>query len=172
MSHLMDTLLEDQRRMEADPAHIAPVVAQAEQAAQAGFVSMAGQDSRVARLMREAAENRARADRLAAALDVAQCRIAQLSADLLTIKGENATAQDGSHIARVILGDCYALVEYDHVAAEAPNYNVESPTCGPGREESITPLNVFLNGYWCDIDDVRAALEYEALVEAIAVVLA
>ena len=131
-------------------------------------MAMGGMESVVQALRATNAEQRVRIEKLQEMLHETQRLAANLGSQVRELKGENATAQDGSHIARVILGDCYALVEYDHVAAEAPNYNVESPTCGPGRDESIIPLNVFLNGYWCDIDDVRAALDAGRLVERIA----
>jgi hypothetical protein len=79
MSHLMDALLADQRRLEADPAYIAPVVAQAERAAQAGFVSMAGQDSRVARLMVENGELRAQIDDMERLCRLQATRISELT---------------------------------------------------------------------------------------------
>ena len=86
---------------------------------------------------------------------------------LRTLKGENATPDRGCHIARVILGDCYALVEYEHQPAEEPIYDVESPVCGPGHPEDLTPLRVMLNGHWCDLEDVRGALDEQILIERI-----
>lgn len=102
---------------------------------------------------------------LRAELDLARQRIAELSRELRTLKGDNATPDRGCHIARVIVGDAAALVEYEHQAAEAPVLDINSPLCGPGHPEVVTPLRVFLNGFWCDIEDVRAALDEQRLVE-------
>ncbi len=104
---------------------------------------------------------------LRAELGLARQRIAELSRELLTLKGDDARPERGCHIARVIVGDAAALVEYEHQAAEAPNYDVESPLCGPGHPEVITPLRVFINGHWCDIGDVVAALDDARLIERI-----
>ena len=126
-----------------------------------------GQDSRIARLMLEAAEQRERAERLSEALDAAQRRIAHLNNDLATATGANATPQDGSAVARVIVGDAYVQVEYDYTPAEDAVMDVESPVCGPGHPEEITPLRVFINGYWCGLQDVQAALDDDTLIERI-----
>lgn len=161
MSALLEPLLTREQREEAQDndrkAGITPAPQQS-----------TGQDARVARLMVELAAERERADRLSEALDAAQRRIAQLGHDLLTLKGENARPQEGSEIARVICGDAYVLVEYDYTPAEEAVYDLNSPVCGPGHPEEIALLNVFINGAWCDIEDVRAALEDARLVERIA----
>lgn len=123
-------------------------------------IVLPGVDTRLARLMVDNSELRAR-------FDAACVRIADLSRDLRTLKGENAYPQDGSHIARIVAGDSYVLVEYDLQPAEAPVYDLESPLCGPGCAEEITVLNLFVNGAWSDPSDVRAALEDERLIESI-----
>lgn len=38
-------------------------------------------------------------------------------------------------------------VEYDYQPAERPNYDVESPLCGPGCEASVELCGVYVNGH-------------------------
>ena len=40
----------------------------------------------------------------------------------------------------------------DH--GEAPNFNANSPTCGPGSVPSVSILHVLINGDWMKADDV------------------
>lgn len=97
-------------------------------------------------------------------------RLAALQAqEIAVLKGERHTGIPGSHIARVICGDAYIQVEYDHQPAEDAVHDVESPVCGPGCDEAINPISIYLNGHWCDLEDVRAALDQDKLIEAIAV---
>lgn len=44
-------------------------------------------------------------------------------------------------------GDLPLLVEYDYQPAERPNYDVESPLCGPGCEASVELYGVYINGH-------------------------
>lgn len=102
---------------------------------------------------------------LRAKLDQAHRRVAELSIELRALKGETARPERGCKAVTVAIGDVSALVEYEHQRAEAPVLDINSPLCGPGHPEVVTPLRVFLNGCWCDIEDVRAALEEQRLVE-------
>lgn len=119
------------------------------------------------RLMADNAEQRLLIEALRERNDVLARRVADLSQDLRTLKGENATPQSGCSIATITAGDSVVLVEYDYLAAEDAVLDVESPLCGPGHPEEITPLNVFINGKWSDLGDVRAALDDERLIERI-----
>ena len=92
---------------------------------------------------------------------------AELQADIETMRGDNATPQPGCYIQRIICGDAYVLVEYDYLPAEDAIYDVESPVCGPGQQAEVVPLNVFINGAWCDISDVRFALDHDRLCQTI-----
>lgn len=151
MSHLMDALLADQRRIEADPAYIAPVVADEDRIAQDRFVSLAGQDSRVARLMVQCGELRAQVTELENVATQQARRMGELLADLATLKGENATPDRGCTIQRVVLGDSSVMVEYDH-----------------GEAGEVRPMRALINGQWSAIGDVARALGEDALVEQIA----
>lgn len=102
---------------------------------------------------------------LRAKLDQANRRVAELSIELRALKGETARPDRGCKAMRVAIGAASALVEYEHQRAEAPVLDINSPLCGPGHPEVVTPLRVFLNGWWCDIEDVRAALDEQRLVE-------
>lgn len=102
MSHLMNTLLADQRRIEADPEYIAPVVADEDRQAREAFVSLPGQDSRVARLMVQCAELRAKLDaerdRAQAAENVATKqarRIGELLRQVADLRGDGVEAAAG-----------------------------------------------------------------------------
>lgn len=151
MSHLLETLLADQRRIEANPAYIAPVVADEDRGASARFVSLAGQDSRVARLMVQCAELRAQVTELEGLATKQAQRIGELLADIATLKGENATPDRGCTIQRVMLGDSSVMVEYDH-----------------GEAGEVRPMRALINGQWSAIGDVARALNEDALVEQIA----
>lgn len=102
---------------------------------------------------------------LRAKLDQAHRRVAELSIELRALKGETARPDRGCKAVTVAIGAASALVEYEHQRAEAPVLDINSQLCGPGHPEVVTPLRVFLNGCWCAIEDVRAALDEQRLVE-------
>lgn len=87
--------------------------------------------------------------------------------EIAILKGERHTPNPGGHIARLICGAAYVQVEYDYEPEEAPVLDLDSPMCGPGCGELIAPHSIYLNGHWCDLEDVRAALDEDKLVEAI-----
>lgn len=55
--------------------------------------------------------------------------------------------------AVVCAGDAEVLVEFDFVAGEEPNYNVESPGVGPGCPPSLLIQRALVNGEWIDPRD-------------------
>ena len=160
MGDLMHRLHADQQRLEVCAETIPGLLVQ-------HFDAPAVRSPSELRLMTINAEQRELIEALTERNAVLTRRVADLSQDLRTMKGENATPDRGCCIARVILGDCYALVEYEHQPAEEPIYDVASPVCGPGHPEELTPLRVMLNGHWCDLEDVRGALDEQRLIERI-----
>lgn len=157
MSALLDTLLADQMALRGETI---PGLLVEE-------LTPDSASTREQRLMADNAEQRLLIEALRERNDVLARRVADLSQDLRTLKGENATPQSGCSIATITAGDSVVLVEYDYLAAEDAVLDVESPLCGPGHPEEITPLNVFINGKWSDLGDVRAALDDERLIERI-----
>ena len=99
--------------------------------------------------------------------DVLARRVADLSHELRTLKGDNATPYRGCHMTTVCCDEAAVLVEYDYTPAEGAVMDLESPRCGPGHPEVIEPLRAFINGHWCDLTDVLSALSDDALIQRI-----
>ena len=59
--------------------------------------------------------------------------------------------------------DIKVTVTYEYTPAERPNYNVESPLCGPGHPAQIDICEVLLDGV--DLRDVLADSVIESLEE-------
>jgi hypothetical protein len=74
-------------------------------------------------------------------------------ADLALLRGQGLQPARGCRIARLILGDADALVEYEYFVGSPANYDADSPLVGPECPEEITVLRVYLNGHWCDVQD-------------------
>ena len=121
----------------------------------------------VLRLMTINAEQRELIEALTERNAVLSRRIAELTADLRTLKGENARPERGCHIAEVRCDEARVLIEYGYTPAEEAVMDLESPRCGPGHPEVIEPIRAFINGYWCDLQDVLAALSDDVLVQRI-----
>lgn len=68
--------------------------------------------------------------------------------------GIDAKPEFGNFVASVHLGETEFLVEAEFDQGEAPNYNVESSTCGPGSVPSVSLVAVLINGDWMRPDDV------------------
>ena len=94
-------------------------------------------------------------------------RVADLSQDLRTLKGDNATPYRGCRMTTVCCDEAAVLIEYDYTPAEDAVMDLESPRCGPGHPEVIEPLRAFINGHWCDLTDVLSALSDDALIQRI-----
>lgn len=86
--------------------------------------------------------------------DAHEKTIRLLAAELAVLQGHGQTPQRGSQHARLTLGDAEVLVEYEYIEAEAPIYDADHPGVGPGHDAEVNILNVFINGCWCDADDV------------------
>jgi hypothetical protein len=57
--------------------------------------------------------------------------------------------------------DIKVTVTYEYTPAERPNYNVESPLCGPGCDAEVDVIEVLLDGV--DLRDVLADSVIESL---------
>lgn len=99
--------------------------------------------------------------------DVLARRVADLSQDLRTLKGDNATPYRGCRMTTVCCDEAAVLIEYDYTPAEDAVMDPDSPRCGPGHPEVIEPLRAFINGHWCDLADVLSALSDDALIQRI-----
>ena len=159
MGDLMHRLHADQIRLE-DAAETIPGLLVTEFAAP-------GRSDRVARLMADNAEQRELIEALQERNAVLARQVAELRADLRTLKGENATPDRGCHIAEVRCDEARVLIEYGYTPAEEAVMDLDSPRCGPGHPEVIEPIRAFINGYWCDLQDVLAALSDDVLVQRI-----
>lgn len=129
---------------------------------------LTGQDDRTFRLMQRAAEAEerarqaeARARQLADVLHQTQLLASSLSEQVRMLKGEGAQAQAGCHIVPVPVDCGYVLVEYELEDGEPETHE------HPGDPGAIVPLHVFVGGKWIGVDDLRSALDHDALVESI-----
>ena len=159
MGALMDTLLSDQRRLE-QAAETIPGLLVMEFEAPA-------KSPRAEMLMATNAEQRELIEALQERNAVLARRVADLSQDLRTLKGENATPYRGCHMTTVCCDEAAVLIEYDYTPAEDAVMDLESPRCGPGNPEVIEPLRAFINGHWCDRSEVLWARSDDALIERI-----
>jgi hypothetical protein len=60
----------------------------------------------------------------------------------------------GCRIAKMILGDAYAMVEYEYERAEPDRPNPDLPSPGPGHPANVILCRVLINGCMCDVEDV------------------
>lgn len=77
-----------------------------------------------------------------------------MARELLTLKGDLCEPQEGASIERMSLGDATVLVEYEYEAGEAAQLSGPPENCYEGTPETLTILQVFINGQWCDPADV------------------
>ncbi len=119
------------------------------------------------RLMADNAEQRELIAALQERNAVLARRVADLSQDLRTLKGDNATPYRGCHMTTVCCDEAAVLIEYDYTPAEEAVMDPDSPRFGPGHPEFIEPLRAFINGHWCDLTDVLSALSDDALIQRI-----
>lgn len=129
-------------------------------------MAMGGMESVVQYLRATNAEQRVRIEKLQDMLHETQRLAANLGSQVRELKGENATAQPGCQIVNVPFVCGYLVVEAQIEAGEQETFD------HPGDSGSIVPINVFVNGRWLDVEDLCAALDRDALVEAIAAVVA
>lgn len=149
-------LLPTWRQAQADPAYIAPVVADEDRGASARFVSLAGQDTRVARLMLERAE-------LCSALSLAEdaavahaARIRQLEHEVKLLRGQ--IEPDMPHgwsgfVFSIKLGDGVLWC----LAGDDRNY----------RGHPIV-FAMWINGAWVNTEEFNGPLAFDALDAAAA----
>ena len=105
-----------------------------------------------ARAAAVAAGERAQAGPLSYAGDKEVIRA--LRAELEALRVQGCVPQDGGAIATLTLGGASVLVEYEYLPAQQPIYDADHPGVGPGHDAELNLLNVFINGYWCDVEDV------------------
>jgi hypothetical protein len=144
MGALLHILAADQSRLDTgNPARV--------EAAYLGH----GQDTRVARLMADNAEQREQIEALRDANYALSRRVADLTRDLATATGANAQPQEGARIVEVPIPNGKLLVE------------VETE----GGDDGIDLLNVFVGGKWIGVEDLHAATDLDVLRESVAEVL-
>ena len=71
-----------------------------------------------------------------------------MAARIAEYEGRDITAQVGSNVERLTLGDTDVLVEFEVESASGDGWNE------PRFDGSVTPIQVLINGRWCDIADV------------------
>lgn len=74
--------------------------------------------------------------------------IRALCAELATLQARNLQRMPGTQHATMVLGAANVLVEYESQDEEARTYE------HPGSPASLAVLRVFINGHWCDAEDV------------------
>ena len=129
-------------------------------------MAMGGMESVVQALRATNAEQRVRIEKLQEMLHETQRLAANLGSQVRALKGENATAQPGCQIVNVPFDGSYLVVEAQIEAGDCETFD---HTGDPG---AIVPINIFVNGRWLDVDDLRAALDLDGLRDRIAEVLA
>ncbi len=65
-------------------------------------------------------------------------------------EGNNLKAARGCSLAYLVFGPLEVAVEYEFEPASGDGWNE------PRYEASVSVLRVYLNGYWCDADDVAS----------------
>lgn len=77
-----------------------------------------------------------------------ETEIHQLCHQLETLKGTNAVPARGTYHHHSYFGAADVLVEFEYEKASGDGWNE------PRYEATVTPVRVFLNGVWCDAEDV------------------
>ena len=80
--------------------------------------------------------------------------VRDLANQINTLSGDNATASKGCQITRVVVGDAYVPVEYELDPGDPGCYRTRNGDGWPEIPPSVTIIRVFLNGRWCDAEDV------------------
>ena len=157
MGALMSTLHADQQRLEVCAETIPGLLVQ-------HFDAPAVRSTTELRLMADNAAQReliaalqTRNSVLADSNAALSRRIAELTRDLRTLIGADATPQEGCRIVEVPIPGGKLLVE------------VEADGDG---SEGIDLLNVFVGGKWIDVQDLHCATDLDRLRESVAGVLA
>ena len=86
--------------------------------------------------------------------DLLKAELRRALSSLDTFLGIDAKPEYGNFVSTVHLGDTQFLVEAEFDHGEAPNFNADSTTCGPGSVPSVSILHVLINGDWMKADDV------------------
>ena len=77
-------------------------------------------------------------------------KLRQACAEIAMFKGENATPQRGASFLHSYFGAAPVVVEYEFEGGGGDGWNE------PRYEPQVTILGVFLNGCWCDAEDVAS----------------
>ena len=56
---------------------------------------------------------------------------------------------------------------YEYIPGEPPNYNVESPTCGPGSPDDVEIYEIYLTDSSTDIYDLFSSDQLDSIAEFI-----
>lgn len=56
---------------------------------------------------------------------------------------------------------------YEYIPGEPPNYNVESPTCGPGSPDDVEIYEIYLTDSSTDIYDLFLSDQLDSIAEII-----
>jgi hypothetical protein len=88
-------------------------------------------------------------------------QIRQLCQERDTLEGTNAKASNGCGLHKSHFGDAEVLVEYEYEPADGDGWNE------PHYDAQVIPHAVFLNGVWCDAEDVASEKTRERWAEEI-----
>lgn len=88
--------------------------------------------------------------------------IGQQREELRTLKGTNATPQRGCSFHTTTLGDADVLCEYEFEPASGDGWNE------PREPATVTLIQLFINGKWCDAEDILSRERIERIEVEIA----
>lgn len=112
-------------------------------------------------LMADNAALRIRMEAMEARNDELARKVAYLSADLRTLKGDDAMPSRGCKLAHIRIGEATVLVEYAYEPGEFQTYT------DPEYGATVEVYRAFVGGYWHDLQDLRDALSDEELADYI-----
>jgi hypothetical protein len=90
-----------------------------------------------------------------------------LARELALLKGHGHTPQAGCAFTTLPMGDAEMLVEYEYEAGEAAKLYGPPEDCYEGSPESLTIVQVLINGMWCDPSDFVSDKQIERWEQAI-----
>lgn len=83
-----------------------------------------------------------------------EATIRDLCAQLNVLSGHGLQAAPGCYISKQTFGAISVQVEYEGERGQRQIINADPDDCQEGIAPSATVLRVFLNGLWCDAQDV------------------
>jgi len=156
MSLILESVLDPQRRAEADAADAADKDrAFAHYTAQAALARKPSQPHMIAAwLARIPAEN---------LLPEAQL----LARELALLYGHGHIPLSGCHITMLSIGDAMVPVEYEYEPGEPAQTSGPPEDCYEGSPETMNIIGVFINGLWCDPIDFASEKQIKRWEQAI-----